>query len=972
MMARRPTSGLLSPTAPAWSIGSDAHVTLAFGRLLHTYSLRTSPPTRVATLVGHDTSITGVVSLPGLRVISGAADGTLREWDQLSGHCLRTRDLGRPVHAVAAIDAGVLVMLDNAVLLHPLGLPDSRMHKLLRGFSPSSNMHIASSRDGRVIACASDKLLFLIDANHETDVPGGWVLRRHIYFPAPITALAVDPSGSFLAVGDETGMIHLRTRPRDLFKVHNYSKRASGALTQDDFRPTVFHWHASAVRALGFSADCTALLSAGREAVLVSWSLSRARFGMRSFLPRLHAPVIGLAPASDGGRVALVHSDNAVRVIDSAAAEVVAELRGLAVKMPTPGDIVAPTLSVCPAGGPRLLVATDDPRVQVFDAIRGEHIANIPVIPRNVVYEQEGTQKIWSNAIRNDDKYEGPGHPCVTAVARSPDGRWLATVDEQIIETKATRNYCGEHRAIHLRFWRVLKDDKFELVTVIPNPHGVNMTVSDLEFHPTLPVLVSTSPSFSSGSFRLWRAVDSSAEKKHPIFRCEMELGHRGLPCRAARFADDGSLLAVACGNVLTLWHVEDLEHRAELPTGRDPCSLNVEFVQALVHPPAEEDIRAVDFLMHKVPIFVASTGQGIYLWNAITQSVWWSIRMRVNPSCLTVDCETGRIALAVQIPVTVGGMDNSADANEPDDKDTSDGNPVSQGDDNSAHDKLETKKGRRSRKQGMKRLNKPSNRLKGKDKDSKEDEEPVKEEHHVKNVHSRRKWSAFTDWAIAIFDASSPVPLQVTRLASAVTIRALAFVDAPSGSQRPGKRLICIDSNMEVSLVGAETDTDQISLVSAESALLGKDDEDPGGNIVELLGEDWKELSVTNYGPSKTDDVKIPTNLQKAFETHFDGPLHIQAPISTKSFDFMRSILNAVDDEENAAEDSGASGETAKVKGEVQDADEAKATSEKSEKSKSVSLEDEEISKFCRKVVQAAQSKSKKLAKKEMTQLAS
>lgn len=65
---------------------------------------------RVKTLHGHTDYVTAVV-FAGDRLVSGSEDGTLREWNTISGDLVRTIDVGVPVHDVAVSPDGQLLAI---------------------------------------------------------------------------------------------------------------------------------------------------------------------------------------------------------------------------------------------------------------------------------------------------------------------------------------------------------------------------------------------------------------------------------------------------------------------------------------------------------------------------------------------------------------------------------------------------------------------------------------------------------------------------------------------------------------------------------------------------------------------------------------------------------------------------------------------------------------------------------------------
>jgi hypothetical protein len=58
----------------------------------------------------------------------------------------------------------------------------------------------------------------------------------------------------------------------------------------------------------------------GEEAVLVIWQLGNSH--SPTYLPRLGAPIESLAIAADAKTLAVAHSDNAIRLVDSSTFQV--------------------------------------------------------------------------------------------------------------------------------------------------------------------------------------------------------------------------------------------------------------------------------------------------------------------------------------------------------------------------------------------------------------------------------------------------------------------------------------------------------------------------------------------------------------------------------------------------------------------------------------------------------------------------
>lgn len=101
----------------------------------------------------------------------------------------------------------------------------------------------------------------------------------------------------------------------------------------------------------------------------------------------------------------------------------------------------------------------------------------------------------------------------------------------------------------------------------------------------------------------------------------------------AAAFSSDGSLLAAASEDQVTLW---------------DPDSNAM--VSCLASPPAKlgSPLRKLCFIPHSPYLVGYTTGANpsLIVWNLLTQSVWWSYQLAV--SAMAADPKSGSIAVAV------------------------------------------------------------------------------------------------------------------------------------------------------------------------------------------------------------------------------------------------------------------------------------------------------------------------------------
>ena len=108
---------------------------------------------------------------------------------------------------------------------------------------------------------------------------------------------------------------------------------------------------------------------------------------------------------------------------------------------------------------------------------------------------------------------------------------------------------------------------------------------------------------------------------------------HAGEAMSAAAFSSDGSLLAAASGDQVTLW---------------DPFSNAM--VSCVTSPPANQGspLRKLCFIPNSPYLVGYTTGANpsLIMWNLITESVWWSYQLAV--SAIAADPDGDSVAVAV------------------------------------------------------------------------------------------------------------------------------------------------------------------------------------------------------------------------------------------------------------------------------------------------------------------------------------
>lgn len=913
-------SGLVTSSPTCWA-SSDRYVIIPFGRILRVYDVTTSTPRCVAYLRGHSLAVVAVVTTGDMRVASASEDGTVRVWDVSDGTCLRTIDLGQRICHMCSLNTEKLVCFGKRHI-DVISLSKKNKVKTKSLFSgiafQEGNGRVHASEDGHIVAVLSGNFLKVTSATSESPVI---TIKHH----SCLTAVCVSHDGSMLAVGSEAGIITVYPNPTAMLSGSNKTVK----LERSDVASSTLHWHSSPVRALSLTKDGTFLYSGGTEAVLLAWKMTRNHFGQKTILPRLGAPILALSLSVDESLCTLTQADNSVRIINLISNGILATIRGISASIADFNDVGTPSLvsrvsrhtvnairvTRIPQRDGQVIISGNGGNLQLLDIYKGDHLLDISVIPRNTVHESK----------RYHNSRPDPAH--VKSVKIHPSGQLMATVEVQNLLPKKLEDYGSEKLLTTLRFSNVSPDNDATLTSVCARPHGVDKDLSSVCFHPHMSIAVTTS---TCGTFKIWRALAAQDRRKVASWRTEVELGYKGLPCNSGCFSNDGSLLAVACGSVLTLWHVEDLlasEYnmgkkmdiiQSSGPTLSSPTSLRVELLHALVHPPAEEHLQSVRFIYKQAPLFVAATSTGIYVWNALTQGIWWSSRIRTRPETMTVDEESGYFGIAVQIPVTTFSGADDRNKRFGNHDEVVEDVPIEDIDDQERvladSKRLSTREGS-ERRQGYKKGNKTHiKRMRPKaSNDSFNTETGQNEAEH--------RLVCAMDCAIALFDAASPCPLKVLRSPTGVNIISLEFVSHSSIGKAGQPSLVCIDSKIDVGVYSTHGDEDGLSTVTASSlSSRTEDGTNSAGKLDSLLGASaMASLKEGNMHMGK--DVRqalrkpksqsLQLNNLNSISEFFDGPIHVQAPVSIKSAEFIRALrtrgaeTSATSSNENSIGDS-------------------------------------------------------------------
>nr|OQO24528.1 hypothetical protein B0A51_06145 [Rachicladosporium sp. CCFEE 5018] len=279
-----------------------------------------------------------------------------------------------------------------------------------------------------------------------------------------------------VAIGLSDGQILLYDNMSSLF----FSQQDAEQLI-----PRKLHWHREAVNSVKFSADGNYLISGGKETVLVLWQLET---GKKQFLPHLTSEINRIVVSPRGDRYAIQMGDNSIMVLSTGELKPVAVFAGIqmitrpksAVKRSqvdyTPAAILHPQqpdqlLLTVPSTQPKTeMDVSARPFLQTFDLTNSRHISRQALTRNNVTDFNLGPD---GTAIIPPD---------VTDIAITPNGQWLATVDDWYPPAADVTHWAGDkeqvdeeqrrRRESYLKFWQWdAAQQLWSLTTRVDGPH---------------------------------------------------------------------------------------------------------------------------------------------------------------------------------------------------------------------------------------------------------------------------------------------------------------------------------------------------------------------------------------------------------------------------------------------------------------------------------------------------------------------
>ncbi|OVA15479.1 WD40 repeat [Macleaya cordata] len=361
------------------------------------------------------------------------------------------------------------------------------------------------------------------------------VKKIKLHHTKNLSVLAFHPTEKIIAAGDVTGRILIwRGFGKKTFsgghtdgKLVKNEEERPGVRGDDDAEScSTWHWHPSEVKVLSFSSDGAYLYSGGIEGVLVVWQLDT---GKKKFLPRIGSPLLYFTQSLDPSLSSISCADNQIHLLKMPSMEVLKSIAGI--KLPSLPEVNEGLCSgiVFDRSAGLVAIRMETYCIQFYSLFDDREISQVQVCERN---HQPGDDITL----------------IVTLLALSMDGTKMSTA-----EVKHSEDGIGG--LVCLRFWESgPRRGAFILSTIIYEPHS-DAGISALAFHPTRDMAVSTS---YGGDFKIWVQSYNTQQKdqvpQKSGWRCNSVGSYKEKPMTAAAFSADGSVLAVAAENVVTLW----------------------------------------------------------------------------------------------------------------------------------------------------------------------------------------------------------------------------------------------------------------------------------------------------------------------------------------------------------------------------------------------------------------------------------
>ncbi|ATX64617.1 nSTAND1 domain-containing NTPase [Roseinatronobacter bogoriensis] len=420
-------------------------------------ALANSRPSRL--ILGHRARVRIVgFSTDGSQIVSGGADGMLRQWDAATGAALGEKQMLGGVLAISSDSQRFVSGAWPGTLYLWEGITGTRLVRSLGGHT-NTVTSVAFSPDGSLIVSGDlDGALRLWDGSTST------VLRRpQRGSEEVITSLAFSPDGSRIVTGGLGGSLQVcelsTGRPACQHEFRQTSQVSSIAFTPDGQRivsggsdGSLYIWdiatgmalidpviaHDDRINALAFSPDGRSVVSGGNDCSLRLWDVTTGRALGNPIRGSHGCRIQSVAFSPDGGRI--------VSACDEGTLYVWNVTTGSSLGEPLLGHSGAVRSVLFSPDGSRIVSGGDDTTLIFWDSITGamlreplrghdSSVTSVALSPngsRIVSASEDTTLRFWDGAtgvplgepLRGHDRQIGTsGIPRgIRSVAFSPDG----------------------------------------------------------------------------------------------------------------------------------------------------------------------------------------------------------------------------------------------------------------------------------------------------------------------------------------------------------------------------------------------------------------------------------------------------------------------------------------------------------------------------------------------------------------------
>jgi WD40 repeat protein len=284
--------------------------------------------------------------------------------------------------------------------------------------------------------------------------------------------------------------------------------------------------------------------------------------------------------------------------------------------------------------------------LQLYDLFADRHLMDADLLQRNVLSKTDGPSD-GGGSDTSSSAAANAHQPRIEQMVLHPRGHKMATLERRSGQASSgvpgvAGSSGSNNDSTILKFWDWhAGSSSWRLNTRVEPPHShatAHQALVGLLWHPKDNLVVSIG---RDHCFKIWREIKKPAapnvrkealakskkkskdamqdvhdeedeEEEECYWNCTGVGHYRSYPTSGGAFSSDGSLLAVAYGQVLTLW---------------DPYTLTLK--HTLLHPSPALPVRFVSFVPG-TPFLVSTTARAIFVWNLLTLALWWSFDLRV------------------------------------------------------------------------------------------------------------------------------------------------------------------------------------------------------------------------------------------------------------------------------------------------------------------------------------------------------